>query len=628
MSPARRIPALTAALSKRRAALEALLAGSPGLAERREAARPARRPPPHRLPRAPHAGRAGEELRRGSEVRRAGPSARARGRGGRTTSPRRSCAARFRRDARRRPSAERLAARFERDAGAAASAERLEALLAAVRREFAARDAALAVLASPLADTDGGRLERRLEKAIRARLARRARRLLERGVPEEGNLHEARIDARDLRYGLEFAGLAGDDPPPAAPRAIPGSGGERPRPRRADRAREADGGRAVPAAAARGPAPPAAAPRRRRARAREGAGRLPRAPRAPRRAPRAAGERRPRGPRPAPRARIGPRGRRGARPPGPGRRPRRLRPRRPSGSVSRRTPFSRSSTSLPSLLSSSGTPRARRSTATSAPSSSSRRRTSRRSTRRLVVNPAGALYVARVSNPDGSRRRGTSGRAKCSPGVEVDRLGRPPGRPARRGRGGAAGCACRGPPGRAAARLRPARNGARTRCGSPGDGRRVSSPCRRRSAPTRPTFTCPDASPGSPSGRARPANLAAGNEGGRRARNEAGRGWSVDRPRAPRTDQTGRIRGPRSALRPLRLARLFARVEDPPEPRGGRGRRPRRLLAGLAAGRPLRPVARRPAGVDLHGRALEGDRPPPRPASGASSGRSRSTIPP
>ena len=41
------------------------------------------------------------------------------------------------------------------------------------------------------------------------RLSRRARRLLERGVPEEGNLHDARIDARDLRYGLEFAALPG-----------------------------------------------------------------------------------------------------------------------------------------------------------------------------------------------------------------------------------------------------------------------------------------------------------------------------------------------------------------------------------------------------------------------------------
>ena len=43
--------------------LEALLAGSPGAPERREAARPARRPPPHRLPRAPHAGRAARRAR-------------------------------------------------------------------------------------------------------------------------------------------------------------------------------------------------------------------------------------------------------------------------------------------------------------------------------------------------------------------------------------------------------------------------------------------------------------------------------------------------------------------------------------------------------------------------------------
>jgi len=124
--------------------------------------------------------------------------------------------ARFRRDPRRRPAAERLAARLERDAGEAASPARLDALLAAVRREFAARDAVLARLASPLAAAGaGGHLERRLEKQVRRRLRERARRLLSRGVPGEGSLHAARIDARDLRYGLEFARLTG------SPRLLP-----------------------------------------------------------------------------------------------------------------------------------------------------------------------------------------------------------------------------------------------------------------------------------------------------------------------------------------------------------------------------------------------------------------------
>jgi NAD(P)-dependent dehydrogenase (short-subunit alcohol dehydrogenase family) len=98
---------------------------------------------------------------------------------------------------------------LDRDAGAAAAPGRIDDLLADVRREFTARDAVLASLAAPLANLEGGRLERRLEKAIRRRLDWRARRLLDRGVPEEGNVHEARIDARDLRYGLEFARLTG-----------------------------------------------------------------------------------------------------------------------------------------------------------------------------------------------------------------------------------------------------------------------------------------------------------------------------------------------------------------------------------------------------------------------------------
>lgn len=206
--PRRRLAALTAALSKRRSTLESLLAdgaGPPG-GERLHAVRVTLRRTVSlaRLTQdVPVKGSgtrlkiAARELRRALGARRTHDVA--------ATLLR----ARFRRDPRRRPAAERLAARLDRDAGAAASPERVDALLAGVRREFAARDSVLASLAAPLADPDGGRLERRLEKAIRQRLERRARRLLDRGVPEEGNVHEARIDARDLRYGLEFARLHG-----------------------------------------------------------------------------------------------------------------------------------------------------------------------------------------------------------------------------------------------------------------------------------------------------------------------------------------------------------------------------------------------------------------------------------
>jgi CHAD domain-containing protein len=117
-------------------------------------------------------------------------------------------AARFRRDPRRRAIAARVAARLSRDAGEATSPAELEALLSALRREFAARDATLSST-SPLLGSDAARLGARLEKDIRRRLTARAKRLLARGVPVAENVHEARIDARDLRYGLEFARLSG-----------------------------------------------------------------------------------------------------------------------------------------------------------------------------------------------------------------------------------------------------------------------------------------------------------------------------------------------------------------------------------------------------------------------------------
>ena len=206
--PRRRLAALTAALTKRRSTLEALLAGGAGApsGERLHAVRVALRRTVSlaRLTQDVPAKGSGAQLKTAArDLRRA--------LGARRTHDVAAALlrARFRRDPRRRPAAARLAARLDRDAGAAASPERIDALLAGVRREFAARDSVLASLAAPLADLDGGRLERRLEKAIRLRLGRRARRLLERGVPEEGNVHEARIDARDLRYGLEFARLPG-----------------------------------------------------------------------------------------------------------------------------------------------------------------------------------------------------------------------------------------------------------------------------------------------------------------------------------------------------------------------------------------------------------------------------------
>jgi CHAD domain-containing protein len=205
----RRLAALTAALSKRRATLEALLAGGVGLpaGERLHAVRVALRRTVSlaRLTRDVPAKDSGEALRQAArDLRRA-------------LGARRIhevavaiLRARFRRDGRRRAAAERLATRLERDSGETASPGQLDALLASLRREFAARDAALSRLASPLAaEGAGGRLERRLEKQVRRRLGKRARRLLSRGIPGEGSLHAARIDARDLRYGLEFAGLTG-----------------------------------------------------------------------------------------------------------------------------------------------------------------------------------------------------------------------------------------------------------------------------------------------------------------------------------------------------------------------------------------------------------------------------------
>lgn len=115
---------------------------------------------------------------------------------------------RFREDPRRLPVAERLAARLAKEGDPGPSPERTRALLARLRRAFMRRDAALARLHDPLTGTADERAERRLAKTVRRRLGRAAKRLCRAGVPGPAGLHPARILARDLRYGLEFTGDA------------------------------------------------------------------------------------------------------------------------------------------------------------------------------------------------------------------------------------------------------------------------------------------------------------------------------------------------------------------------------------------------------------------------------------
>jgi CHAD domain-containing protein len=115
---------------------------------------------------------------------------------------------RFRRDPRRRPVAERLAARLAKEGDPGPSPERTRALLARLRRAFTRRDAVFARLHDPLTGTADPETEKRLAKSVRRRLRRAARRLATAGVPGPAGLHPARILARDLRYGLEFTGDA------------------------------------------------------------------------------------------------------------------------------------------------------------------------------------------------------------------------------------------------------------------------------------------------------------------------------------------------------------------------------------------------------------------------------------
>src|ERR1019366_107310 len=116
--------------------------------------------------------------------------------------------ARFRRDPRRRPVAERLAARLAKEGDPGPSPERTRALLARLRRAFTRRDAVFARLHDPLTGTADPETEKRLAKSLRRRLRRAARRLTAAGVPGPAGLHPGRILARDLRYGLEFTGDA------------------------------------------------------------------------------------------------------------------------------------------------------------------------------------------------------------------------------------------------------------------------------------------------------------------------------------------------------------------------------------------------------------------------------------
>ena len=125
--------------------------------------------------------------------------------------------ARFRRDPRRRAVAVRLAARLAKEGDPGPSPERTRALLARLRRAFTRRDLAFARLHDPLTGTVDPLAEKTLAKSVRRRLRRAAKRLRDTGTPGPAGLHPARIIARDLRYGLEFAG----DAMPAPNKLVP-----------------------------------------------------------------------------------------------------------------------------------------------------------------------------------------------------------------------------------------------------------------------------------------------------------------------------------------------------------------------------------------------------------------------
>lgn len=115
---------------------------------------------------------------------------------------------RFRGDPRRRPVAERLAGRLAKEGDPGPAPARMRDLLARLRRAFARREAALSGLHDPLTGTADAGTEKMLAKTVRRRLRRSAKRLQAAGVPGLAGLHPARILARDLRYALEFTGAA------------------------------------------------------------------------------------------------------------------------------------------------------------------------------------------------------------------------------------------------------------------------------------------------------------------------------------------------------------------------------------------------------------------------------------
>jgi CHAD domain-containing protein len=115
---------------------------------------------------------------------------------------------RFRRDPRRREVADRLAARLAKEGDPGPSPARTRDLLSRLRRAFTRREAALARLHDPLTGTADEGNEKTLARTVRRRLRRAAKHLRAAGVPGPAGLHPARILARDLRYGLEFTGTA------------------------------------------------------------------------------------------------------------------------------------------------------------------------------------------------------------------------------------------------------------------------------------------------------------------------------------------------------------------------------------------------------------------------------------
>lgn len=206
-SPPRLVSRTAAALSERRARLDALLArvsGPPGgetlhdlrVALRRIAALARLTGDVPRKGDGKALRAAARDLRRALSVRRTQDVARS------------LLLARFRRDPRRRAVAARLAARLAKEGDPGPSPERTRALLARLRRAFTRRDLAFARLHDPLTGTADPLAEKTLAKSIRRRLRRAAKRLRDAGTPGSAGLHPARILARDLRYGLEFAGPA------------------------------------------------------------------------------------------------------------------------------------------------------------------------------------------------------------------------------------------------------------------------------------------------------------------------------------------------------------------------------------------------------------------------------------